>query len=369
MLTPDAKRIWKTAAGGSLMAAMLGLKTIDGGDEATIESLRALDAGNEDRVRPDPRQADAFGANDSQPGAEFKEAQHPRASNGEFGSGGESTAETAKPEKKTAWTMEGGGRPSDDQTARLSTLRVPPAWTDIKLSADPTASLQVVGKDAKGRSQYLYSTAHSAKAAAEKFARLKAFNAAAKGIVSKSNADMLDTEKPQRIRDAAAVTQLIAKTGFRIGSDTDTGAEVKAHGASTLRGDHVEVSGDELTFDFIGKKGVNIKKTLTDPALAKYIGERKAEVGSGQLFTSTDANVRDYFHGSGGADFKVKDFRTWNATNLALQEMSKPPEPKTEAEFKKKQLAVAKVVAANLGNTPKVALDSYIDPAVWEYRP
>lgn len=56
MLTPDAKRIWKTAAGGSLMAAMLGLKTIDGGDEATIESLRALDAGNEDRVRPEPIQ-------------------------------------------------------------------------------------------------------------------------------------------------------------------------------------------------------------------------------------------------------------------------------------------------------------------------
>ena len=57
MLTPDAKKIWNTPAGGSLMAAMLGLKTIDGGDEATIESLRALDAGNEDRIRPEPSQA------------------------------------------------------------------------------------------------------------------------------------------------------------------------------------------------------------------------------------------------------------------------------------------------------------------------
>jgi DNA topoisomerase-1 len=310
---------------------------------------------------------------------EFKEEDHPRADNGKFGSGGGGAAQKQAPAKKEdkpqpkekaapQWTMEGGKAPTAEQASRMKVLGVPPAWTDIRLASDPSAALQVVGKDAKGRSQYLYSAEHSAKAAAEKFARLKEFNKVAKTIVAKSAADMFDADKPAKVRDAAAITQLIAKTGFRIGSDTDTGADVKAHGASTLEGKHVQVEGDTLTFDFIGKKGVNIKKTLTDPALAKYIGAKKAAVGDGPLFDATDANVRDYFHTAGGGDFKVKDFRTWNATNLAIQEMLEPPEPKTEPELKKKQLQVAKVVSAHLGNTPKVALESYIDPAVWSYR-
>jgi DNA topoisomerase-1 len=314
-------------------------------------------------------QQDGEGAQDA---GEFKEEDHPRDEDGKFGSGGGGGAAVKeKPKANKAevkWTMSGGEKPSTEQMARLKELKVPPAWTNIKLSADKNAALQVVGKDEKGRSQYLYSAEHSAKAAAEKFARLREFNTAAKGIVAKSSADMSNTALPQKTRDAAAITQLIAQTGFRIGSDANTGAEVKAHGASTLEGKHVKVKGDTLTFDFVGKKGVNIQKTLSDATLAAYINERKGQVGNGPLFEATDGDVRKYFHAAGGEGFKVKDFRTWNATNLALEEMAKPPPASTEAELKKKQSLVAKVVSAHLGNTPKVAVESYIDPAVWAYR-
>lgn len=266
------------------------------------------------------------------------------------------------------WTMHTGDKPTAEQSTRLKSLRVPPAWTNIKLADDPNAALQVVGKDAKGRAQYLYSAEHSAKAAAEKFARLKEFNTVAAGIAEKSNSDMNNKKLAPKARDSAAVIQLISKTGFRIGSDDDTGADVKAHGATTLEGSHVKVKGDTMTFDFIGKKGVNIKKTLVDANLAKYIQAKKRQNGDGKLFDTDDASVRDYFHASGGKDFKVKDFRTWNATNLALEEMQKPPVPKDEKEFKAKQKQVATVVSQHLGNTPKVAMESYIDPAVWDYK-
>lgn len=39
MLSPDAKEIWKSKAGASLMHVMLGAKPADDGDKATMEKL------------------------------------------------------------------------------------------------------------------------------------------------------------------------------------------------------------------------------------------------------------------------------------------------------------------------------------------
>lgn len=50
MLSPDAKRIWKSPAGGALMASMLGMRPMDGGDQATLAALKSLAPG---RVKPD----------------------------------------------------------------------------------------------------------------------------------------------------------------------------------------------------------------------------------------------------------------------------------------------------------------------------
>lgn len=47
MLSPDAKTIWKSAAGASLMAAMLGLKSADQGDQETAEALAELSRDDE----------------------------------------------------------------------------------------------------------------------------------------------------------------------------------------------------------------------------------------------------------------------------------------------------------------------------------
>lgn len=306
----------------------------------------------------------------------FEESKHPRAANGEFAvSAGSHThvaikkaqasSAKAKAPTKEAWTKHEGGTFSDAELSRLRALRVPPAWTSIKLSADPHAALQVVGKDEKGRSQYLYSAAHSERAAAEKFARLKAFNAAAGAISTRAQQVMSDAKAPQKQRDAAAVVKLISETGFRVGSDADTGADVKAHGASTLTGDHVSVKGSTISFEFTGKKGVHITKTLDHPELARYIADAKKRNGSGPLFDVSDANVRDWMQANGGGGFKVKDFRTWNGTNVALKTIATLKPPTTAAEYKKFRAAVGKATAQHLGNTPTVALASYIDPAVF----
>lgn len=322
---------------------------------------------------------------------DFKESEHPRAPNGEFTSGGGGSAGAATkqviakasgksetkpntpaktaPAKKAptppAWTKHGGGSFSPAEMARLHELKVPPAWTEIKFNPEPNAALILTGKDSKGRTQYRYSAAHSEKAAAEKFARLKDFNQVASKIAQKAGNDMFDESLPQKTRDSAAVIKLISETGFRVGSDTDTGAEVKAHGASTLTAEHVKVNGTKLSFDFIGKKGVKITKTLDHPELARYISGKLKSKKTGPLFDTNDGQVRDYLAAAGGKGFKVKDFRTWNGTNMALKTLQGMPEPTNAKEYAKLRLHVGKVVSQHLGNTPTVALESYIDPAVF----
>jgi DNA topoisomerase-1 len=167
-------------------------------------------------------------------------------------------------------------------------------------------------------------------------------------------------------RDTAAVTALIAETGFRVGSDEDTGAEKKAYGATTLLSSHVKVDGNELHFDFTGKKGVAQAHTLNSPRLAAYIAGRQAETGAdGRLFQTTDAQVRAYVKANAGEEFKVKDFRTWVGTATALRVVASIKAPTTPREFSKARLQVGKAVSRQLGNTPSIALSSYIDPTVF----
>ena len=277
---------------------------------------------------------------------------------------------------KRAWDSRGRGtaktassgslRPATSKdAARIKALRVPPAWKDVHISDDHKSALQATGIDDAGRKQYLYSASHSEKKAAEKFARLKAFNdklpsirdAVARDI--KRGADVTPAE-----REAATVLYLIDKTAFRVGSDAETGGAVKAYGASTLEARHVSISGHDVTFSFTGKKGVQIDKTVSDAKLAKLLAPRVK--AGGKLFDVSDGTIRSYLKTRAGApEFKVKDFRTWHGTQMALKAMKTMIRPKTKTAFNKAQREVSKVVAAHLGNTPAIAKASYIDPAVW----
>jgi len=214
----------------------------------------------------------------------------------------------------------------------------------------------------KGRTQYLYSAEHGQAAAAEKFERLKAFDKALPDIRETLATDLNNPNATPVEREAAAVLTLIDRTGFRVGSEADTGGDKQAYGASTLHAEHVAVEGDKVTFTFVGKKGVDVTKEITDRELAQVLGPRVAQ--GGKLFDISDGQVRDYLKAKAG-DFKVKDFRTWNGTSVALSAMGKTKAPTTEKEFKAAQKSVATRVAEHLGNTPTVALQSYIDPAVW----
>lgn len=240
-------------------------------------------------------------------------------------------------------------------TSRRKQLKVPPAWKSVWINPDPKGALQATGIDGKGRKQYLYSKEHSEKAAAEKFARLKDFNAALPGI--RKN---LSTAMKTSPNDNVAVLRLIERTGIRIGSDAETGGKVKAYGATTLLAEHVRLGrGNTIKLDFPGKHGIRNTREFEDKALHAYLSA-KILAGETRLFKTSDASARNQLQKLGGKGFSPKDFRTYHGTAQALKFLSTATE--TGERLKS---ATAKHVSSYLGNTPKVALEAYIDPAVF----
>lgn len=290
--------------------------------------------------------------------------------NGGASIGGESHTTTAhaKPQESFHQILrnEDGtytGAPKD-VLERAKTLKLPPAWTNVMVSPDPKSSLQALGTDKKGREQRLYSADHSAKASAEKFLRVKSLVSQLPQIDSKIKETLQGGNGPEK--EAAACLLLIRKTGFRIGSDTDTKAEKKAEGASTLQGRHVKLLNDgSLSFNFTGKKGVSIKQRIKDPELIDVMADR-IKGPKDRLFKTNPGVIRDFMHGIAGSEFKVKDLRTVVAAETALDAIAKTKAPDNEAAFKKAVKAVAKQVSDKLGNTPTVALKSYIPSEVFD---
>jgi DNA topoisomerase-1 len=156
--------------------------------------------------------------------------------------------------------------------------------------------------------------------------------------------------------------------GIRPGSDTDTKSKVKAFGATTLQGRHVIQRGEEIYLQFVGKKGVPLNFKVEDKELAENLKMRSKNSGeNGKLFENVnESSLLDFVHSKiNHGNYKTKDFRTLLANEKASKIVADLPIPKNEKEYKKAVMDVAKQVSQHLGNTPIVALQSYISPFVF----
>src|SRR5690349_3290243 len=69
------------------------------------------------------------------------------------------------------------GRPLRDpkHLARIQSLVIPPAWTNVWICPSPNGHLQAIGRDAKGRKQYRYHPRYRSVRDEAKFSRMIAF--------------------------------------------------------------------------------------------------------------------------------------------------------------------------------------------------
>jgi len=248
---------------------------------------------------------------------------------------------------------------SEREALKERKIVIPPAWKNVQVAHDPMSDLQVIGEDAKGRKQYVYSAEHTERQAAAKFERIKAFHDEVhkldRGLIKDSLED-----------DTAAAVLLMRKMGMRPGSEGDTKAEKQARGATNLRVGDVRVTpGGTMKLDFTGKDGVHIVLPVTDPNVRKAIKSRLEGKDKGdRLFKTNEGRAAQYMK-SKTSGFKLKDLRTYHANDKAAEQVATMRAPKTKAEFNKARNAVGDAVCAHLGNTRTMALNSYINPAVF----
>jgi DNA topoisomerase-1 len=264
------------------------------------------------------------------------------------------------------------GRPieGEERLARIRSLAIPPAWSDVWISPNPRADLQATGLDSAGRRQYVYSDRYVAARAREKFDRLLDFAEGLPRLRARTRADLLRGPFEQDWACAIALG-IVNKAWFRVGTDRHA-RTARTYGVTTLRKGHVEIRGDEIRFRFRTKNRALVRRTLRSAPLARELGRLVALDGSrlfrferdGELVDLTARLLNEYIGEHLGDGFTAKDFRTWGGTLVAATELARHGPPDDDSEARRVLGLVMRKVGRELGNTPAVARASYVSPVV-----
>ncbi|WP_375464067.1 DNA topoisomerase IB [uncultured Methylobacterium sp.] len=269
--------------------------------------------------------------------------------------------------------LDAKGAPVRDaaQIARIRSLAIPPAYTDVWICPRRNGHIQATGRDAKGRKQYRYHPDFRAARDSTKFTHIMAFADALPGIRARIDADM---RRPGLSRETvlATVVHLLETTLIRVGND-DYAKANKSYGLTTLRDPHVTIDGAEMTFRFKGKSGKAWNLSLKDRRVARIVKACQDLPGQ-ELFQYLDADgarrdvtssdVNEYLRAISGQDITAKDFRTWAGTVLAALALREFEAFDGEAGAKKNVRAAIESVAGRLGNTPTICRKCYIHPQI-----
>lgn len=285
----------------------------------------------------------------------------------------------------------------------IKAIAIPPMWNDVLISLKVDSKIVAVGRDAKGRKQYIYSEKWQLQQQKIKFNKLVEF-AHALPAMRRTCRAML--EEPQWPLDkvVALMVLILDESGIRIGNKRYS-KENESFGLSTLRRRHLlesggdseagdnneagynneagdnnegpdnrDVNGEAVSFDFIGKSGKHRKVQIDEPELVQHIKD-SAQLPGYNLFRYQENvdnkhawsdvcsdDVNEFIKANMGDAFSSKDFRTWTGTCLAAEYYWETLADNNQNERKKIVNIVIEKVAKTLGNTPTICREYYIHP-------
>ncbi len=265
------------------------------------------------------------------------------------------------------------GKLVKDETvlARIKSLVIPPAWTDVWICPNANGHLQATGRDARKRKQSRYHPRWREVRDETKYERMRLFGEALPAIRDRVEQDLALPGLP-REKVLATIVRLLETTFIRIGNE-EYARENQSYGLTTMRNKHVDVEGSTVTFRFKGKSGKVHNIDLSDRRLAKIV-KRCLDLPGYELFQYLDddgsphsvdaADVNDYLREITGQGFTAKDFRTWAGTVLACAMLREFEVFESQTQAKKNVVQAVAAVAERLGNTPSVCRKCYVHPAV-----
>jgi DNA topoisomerase I len=261
--------------------------------------------------------------------------------------------------------------------ARIKALVIPPAWTDVWICTDTRGHIQATGTDAAGRTQYLYHPVWRSTRDEAKFDHALEVAEKLPEMRDRLRHDLTHERGLTRARVLAAIVRLLDMGMFRVGSDQYAQRdEDPSYGLSTLRPEHVRTRGGCVVLEFPGKGGVEHATTVDDGEVCAVLKDMKRRrQDERRLFAYWNRSTRRwhevradeinaYLKEISGEQMSAKDFRTWQGTVKAAEELAAEGPQPTQSKRRKAVSTAMKEVAEMLGNTPAVARASYVDPRV-----
>jgi DNA topoisomerase I len=277
------------------------------------------------------------------------------------------------PEEGFRYVGAGGRELSGAATLeRMRALVIPPAWTSVHISPDPQRKIQVWGRDQAGRKQYRYSAGHEAARDRRKWRRVLRVARLMPQLRAATN-EHLQLPDLDRRKVMATVVRLICRAYFRAGSERYAVAN-RTHGICTLTKRHVRVAGNNIFFQYAGKRRKHHRQVVAETPLVEIVLELQRQRGArlfkyrsgGRYRLVTAQGVNRYLREILGERCTSKDLRTFGGTVRAATILADIGPAASSAEAKRNVVLACKLVASELGNTPAIARKAYIHPAVLE---
>jgi DNA topoisomerase I len=259
----------------------------------------------------------------------------------------------------------------DDTLARIRSLAIPPAWTDVWITDHPNGHIQATGFDAAGRRQYIYHPLWRARKDRAKFTRALAL-AQTLPIARRGVTKDLRTKGITKARVLAAGFRMLDSGSLRVGSERYAEANGSV-GLTTLLCAHVIVSGSRVELKFPGKSRQAWESQIDDADLANILRTLARRGPTARLLSYRDGTdwhpisaneLNGYVRERTGDLFTAKDFRTLRGTVAAAASLAAQGPQATKRARKAAVAQAMRDVSDVLGNTPAVARRSYVDPRV-----
>lgn len=255
--------------------------------------------------------------------------------------------------------------------ARIRSIVIPPAWTEVWICSIAHGHIQATGRDARGRKQYRYHQRWREVRDETKYGRMVQFGGLLPRIREGVAGDLQLSGLP-RNKILAVIVRLLETTFIRIGNE-EYARENQSFGLTTLLDRHVKIDGAKVRFRFPGKSGKVHSIELSDRRLSRVI-QRSRDLPGQELFQYLDdadapqsidsADVNEYVRTLSNEDFTSKDFRTWAGTLLAAAQVGESRDREANVSAKSIIARAVEAVARQLGNTPAVCRKCYIHPSV-----
>lgn len=259
----------------------------------------------------------------------------------------------------------------DEELLRIKHLVIPPAWENVWICKLENGHLQATGIDLRKRKQYKYHAQWNAARNHTKFYRLLDFGKVLPSIRLQLEENLSLPGLPQE-KVLAAVVSLMEQTNIRVGNNFYEKL-YGSFGLTTLKDKHVQISGSNLKFSFVGKKGVAHNISIKNKKLSKIV-QKCRDIPGKELFQYFDEQgerrsidsgmVNEYIRKISGADFTAKDFRTWAGTIRAFLALKSMGCCETQTETKKRIVEALDIVSGHLGNTRTVCKKYYVHPLI-----